>query len=110
MIARSVPKLCPRFFVTRRNIRRHRLRATNRSPHKRPAVFLRFEMKKPEIHLEIEPLEEGGFVATSPDVPGLVAEARSVEEVTEVAGDVARAIVESCREHGDPLPPGLADL
>jgi len=56
------------------------------------------------IKLEIEPLEEGGFVATSPDVPGLVAQGRTIEETVEIARDVARKIAESCIEHGDPLP------
>jgi len=60
------------------------------------------------INLQIEPLDEGGFVATSPDVPGLVAQGRTVVEATEIARDVARKIAESCREHGDPLPPALA--
>jgi antitoxin HicB len=48
------------------------------------------------IRLHIEPLEDGGFVATSPDVPGLVAEGRSVTEAAE-----------TCIEHGDPLPEAL---
>ena len=56
------------------------------------------------IHLDFEPLETGGFVATSPDVPGLVAQGRTIAEVIEIARDVARKIVESCLEHGDPLP------
>ena len=43
------------------------------------------------IRLRIESLEEGGYVATSPDVPGLVAEGRSVTEAVEIG----RA---SCRE------------
>jgi predicted RNase H-like HicB family nuclease len=60
------------------------------------------------IRLRIEPLEEGGYVATSPDVPGLVAEGRSVTEAVEIAQGVARKIAESCLEHGDPLPPALA--
>ena len=62
------------------------------------------------IRLQIEPLDEGGYVATSPDVPGLVAEGRSLVEVTEIARDVARKIAESCIEHGDPLPPALQDV
>ena len=61
------------------------------------------------IRLHIEPLEEGGYVATSPDVPGLVAQGRTVVETTEIARDVARKIAESCLEHGDPLPPALAN-
>jgi antitoxin HicB len=56
------------------------------------------------IHLHVEPLNEGGYVATSPDVPGLVAEGRSLVEVAEIARDVALKIAESCLEHGDPLP------
>lgn len=62
------------------------------------------------IRLHIEPLEEGGYVATSPDVPGLVAEGRSITEAVEIAQGLTRKIVESCFEHGDPLPPTLAKL
>ena len=62
------------------------------------------------IRLHIEPLEEGGYLATSPDVPGLVAEGRSVVEAVEIAQGLTRKIVESCLEHGDPLPPALARL
>jgi antitoxin HicB len=62
------------------------------------------------IRLHIEPLEEGGFVATSSDVPGLVAEGRSVTEAVEIAQALTRKIAESCIEHGDPLPPALQSL
>jgi antitoxin HicB len=65
-------------------------------------------MDEVTIRLRIEPLEEGGYVATSPDVPGLVAEGRSIVEATEIAQGLARKIVESCLEHGDPLPAALA--
>ena len=59
------------------------------------------------IRLRIESLEEGGYVATSPDVPGLVDEGHSVTEAVEIAQGLARKIVESCLEHGDPLPPAF---
>ena len=62
------------------------------------------------IRLHIERLASGGFLATSPDVPGLVAEGRSVAEATEIAQGLARKIAESCIEHGDPLPPALTRL
>jgi predicted RNase H-like HicB family nuclease len=55
-------------------------------------------------------LEEGGFVATSPDVPGLVAEGRSLIETVEIAQGLVRKIAESCLDHGDPLPSALKDL
>lgn len=64
-------------------------------------------MNKSAIRLQIEPLDEGGYVATSPDVPGLVAQGRTVVETAEIARDVARKIAECCIEHGDPLPPAL---
>jgi antitoxin HicB len=67
-------------------------------------------MSEVAIRLHIEPLEEGGYVATSLDVPGLVAEGRSVVETVEIAQGLARRIAESCLEHGDPLPPSLSRL
>ena len=66
-------------------------------------------MAEVAIRLHIEPLEEGGYVATSPDVPGLVAEGRSITEAAEIAHGLARRIAESCLEHGDPIPPALAN-
>lgn len=67
-------------------------------------------MDEVAIRLHIEPLEEGGFVATSPDVPGLVAEGRSVVEAAQIAQGLARRIAESCLDHNDPLPPALSAL
>ncbi|HPA48495.1 MAG TPA: type II toxin-antitoxin system HicB family antitoxin [bacterium] len=64
-------------------------------------------MNEATIRLHIESLEEGGYLATSPDVPGLVAEGRSVTEAVEIAQALTRKLVESCLEHGDPLPPAL---
>ena len=66
------------------------------------------EVNEVAIRLHIEALKEGGYVATSSDVPGLVAEGRSVTEAVEIAQGLTRKIVESCLEHGDPLPPALA--
>ena len=68
------------------------------------------EVDEVTIRLRIEPLAEGGYVATSRDVPGLVAEGRSITETVEIAQGLTRKIVESCIEHGDPLPPALAKL
>ncbi len=62
------------------------------------------------IRLHIKPLKEGGYVATSTDVPGLVAEGRNITEAVEIAQGLTRKIVESCLEHGDPFPPALARL
>lgn len=64
-------------------------------------------MSETTIRLHVEPLEEGSYVATSPDVPGLVAEGSTLAETVEIAQDVARVIAECCIEHGDPLPAAL---
>ena len=68
-------------------------------------------MKESAIRIHIEELEEGGYLATSPDVPGLVAEGRSIMEAVEIAQeDVTRKLVACYIEHGDPIPPALKDL
>lgn len=67
-------------------------------------------MSSAAIRLHIERLEEGGYLATSPDVPGLVAEGRNVAEAVEIAQGLARKIAESCMEHGDALPPALEKI
>jgi antitoxin HicB len=59
------------------------------------------------LSIEIEPLEEGGFLATSTDLPGLVAQGRTRAETVEIAQDVARKLIESYFEHGDPLPDAI---
>lgn len=56
------------------------------------------------ISIQIEPLEEGGFLATSDDLQGFLAQGRTVAETIEIAQDVARKLIESYIEHDDPLP------
>jgi antitoxin HicB len=67
-------------------------------------------MDEATIRLRVEPLDEGGYLATSPDVPGLVAEGRTITEAVQIAQDLTRKIVESCLEHGDPIPPAITPL
>ena len=59
------------------------------------------------IDINIEPLEEGGYLALSDDLPGLLAEGRSYQETLEIAHDVARKLIESYLEHNDPLPENI---
>jgi len=59
------------------------------------------------LSIQIEPLEEGGYLATSDDLQGLIAEGRTIAETMEIAQDVARKLIESYLEHGDPLPPKI---
>ncbi|MBI2847987.1 MAG: type II toxin-antitoxin system HicB family antitoxin [Chloroflexi bacterium] len=64
-------------------------------------------MKEILLAIHIEALSEGGFLTTSKDLPGLVAQGRTAAEALEIAQDVARKLIESYREHGDELPPAL---
>ena len=63
-------------------------------------------IKMPErlISIKIEELEEGGYLATSDTLQGLIAQGRTVAETMEIAQDVARRLIESYIEHGEPLP------
>ena len=60
-----------------------------------------------QLHLQIRRVENGQHLATSDDLPGLVAQGRTVAEAVEIARDVARKLIDSYREHGDLLPKGL---
>lgn len=64
-------------------------------------------MREVFLSIHIEALPEGGYLATSEDLPGLVAQGRTVAETLEIAQDVARKLIESYREHGDGLPAAL---
>lgn len=45
--------------------------------------------------LHIERLPEGVYLATSDDIPGLVAQGRTVTETIEIARDVARKLIDA---------------
>ena len=67
-------------------------------------------MNEAASRVHIEPLDEGGFLATSPDVPGLVAGGRNVTEAAEITQGLARKTAESCNEHGDPHPRAMTNI
>ncbi len=50
------------------------------------------------IRIQIEQLPEGHFLATSDELPGLVAQGRTVAEALDIARDVARKLIEARRE------------
>jgi predicted RNase H-like HicB family nuclease len=47
------------------------------------------------IELRIEHLPEGGFLATSESIQGLVAQGRTISETLEIAKDVVRKLIEA---------------
>jgi predicted RNase H-like HicB family nuclease len=57
-----------------------------------------------QITLDIEQLEEGPYLGTSPNLPGLIVQADSPEKVIALAPDIARDLIEVMLETGQPLP------
>jgi predicted RNase H-like HicB family nuclease len=53
------------------------------------------------IRIHIEELPEAMYLATSDELPGLVAQGRTVAETLEIARDVARKLLEARREKDD---------
>jgi predicted RNase H-like HicB family nuclease len=47
------------------------------------------------IKVHIKKLPEGLYLATSRDLPGLVAQGRTVAEVLEIARDISRKLIEA---------------
>ncbi|MCK6603704.1 MAG: hypothetical protein L6Q59_02300 [Ignavibacteriaceae bacterium] len=47
------------------------------------------------IKIHIEKLPEGMYLATSVDVQGLVAQGRTIKETLEIAGDLAKKLMEA---------------
>jgi predicted RNase H-like HicB family nuclease len=52
------------------------------------------------IRIQVEELPEGVFLATSDELPGLVAQGRTVAEALDIARDVARKLIDARRERG----------
>ena len=61
------------------------------------------------IQVQVEKLPEGVFLATSDELPGLVAQGRTVAETLEIARDVARKLIEARRERDDDPNLPMAD-
>lgn len=67
-------------------------------------------MKKYLLKVEVEPLEEGGYLAICNDIQGCHAEGDTVAEALETLEDVARILLELRKEDGLPLPEGLESV
>ena len=49
-------------------------------------------------NIHIEKLPEGVYLATSDDIPGLIAQGRTITENLEIARDVGKKLIEAQRE------------
>jgi len=63
-----------------------------------------------QITLEIQHLEEGLYLGTSPELPGLIVQAATAKEVINVAPEVARDLIAVMAETGQALPSSLLSL
>lgn len=59
------------------------------------------------LNVKVEALEEGGFLATSSDLPGLVVQGRTRTEALELAQANARILMEVYLTEKLPLPAAL---
>lgn len=50
------------------------------------------------VNLHIEKLPKGVYLATSEDIPGLVAQGRTITETLEIARDVAKKLLDAQEE------------
>ena len=55
-------------------------------------------------------MPEGPYLGTSPDLPGLIVQADTPEEVIRLAPGIARDLIEVMQETGQPLPAKLQPL
>ena len=53
------------------------------------------------LRIQIEELSEGYFLATSDELPGLIAQGRTVAEALEIARDVARKLIDARLERNE---------
>jgi predicted RNase H-like HicB family nuclease len=60
-----------------------------------------------DLAIHVEEIQDGGdyrYLATSPDLPGLLVAGDTPEEVFSLAPSVAGALIASLQAEGDPLP------
>ena len=65
---------------------------------------------KYQVSVLTEPLEEGGYYAECPILPGCHVEGANYWEALENLEDVIRIHIEGRLEFGDSLPPGLVPV
>ncbi len=67
-------------------------------------------MPKYILPVEVESLEEGGYLARSPALPGFLVQADTVDELLHLSPGIAQALIESMQEKGVPLPQELHSI
>ncbi len=70
------------------------------------AIFAASEARM-KFRIQIEPDEDGVFVATVPSLPGCISQGRTRDEALANVREAIAGYVESLREHGEAIPPAI---
>jgi predicted RNase H-like HicB family nuclease len=65
----------------------------------------KLKITKDGIEYEFEVAEEGGYIASVPELPGCVSEGDTFEEALAMIQDALRGWLHVAAKHGDPIPP-----
>lgn len=57
----------------------------------------------------LERAEEGGYIASCPQLPGCVTQGETVEEALAMIKDAIQGYIASLQKHGEPIPPGIEE-
>ncbi len=57
----------------------------------------------------LEPAEEGGYIASCPQLPGCVTQGETVDEALAMIKDAIQGYITSLRKHGEYIPPSLGE-
>lgn len=60
-----------------------------------------------KFRIQIEPDEDGVFVATVPALPGCISQGSTREQALTNVREAIAGYLESLREHGEPIPPSI---
>ena len=67
-------------------------------------------MTRYKLPLTIEPMQEGGYLVTSPVIPGLLTDGETLEEALANVPDAMQTLIEAMRAKGVPLPSALQQV
>ncbi len=62
-----------------------------------------------KFRIVIEPDEDGVFVASCPSLPGCHSQGRTRDEARANIQEAVELYLESLRDHGEPIPPGITE-
>jgi len=60
-----------------------------------------------KFRIQIEPDEDGVFIATVPSLPGCISQGATRDEALANVREAIAGYLESLREHGEPIPPSI---